>query len=77
MVLNNFFCNPYRIIEVKENASEVSNQILALRLLTTTLPQSNLPPDQQTAVQSRLFGLIGHTALMCNIDGTHYGDQVT
>ena len=27
------------------------------------------------AVQDRLFKLVGHTALMCRIDGSHFGDQ--
>ena len=55
----------FRIIEIKENASEIPTQILALRLLTLTLPHSNLSASQRADIQDRLFCLVGHTALMC------------
>ena len=50
---------------------DLSTQILSLRLLSTILPHSKL----DLAVQDRLFKLVGHTALMCRIDGSHFGDQ--
>ena len=50
---------------------DLTTQILSLRLLSTILPHSKL----DMAVQDRLFKLVGHTALMCRIDGSHFGDQ--
>ena len=55
----------FRIIEIKENAAEIPTQILALRLLTLTLPYSNMSASQRAEIQDRLFCLVGHTALMC------------
>ena len=55
----------FRVIEIKENAAEIPTQILALRLLTLTLPFSEMTTAQRIESQDRLCCLIGHTALMC------------
>jgi hypothetical protein len=55
----------FRIVEIKENAAEIPTQILALRLLTLTLPFGEMTSGQRTEIKDRLFSLVGHTALMC------------
>ena len=57
------------------SGDELSTQILALRLLTATLPKCKLSDTQMERIQERVFHIIGHSALMCRVDGTHYGDQ--
>ena len=57
------------------SGEELSTQILALRLLTATLPKCKLSDAQLIQIQERLFHIIGHSALMCRVDGSHYGDQ--
>ena len=52
-----------------------TTQVLALRLLSTILPYSSLSACQKSQIHERLFKLLGHTALMCRIDGSHFGDQ--
>lgn len=47
--------------------------MLTLRLMTAVLPHS--PPAPRPQLVNRLFQLLGHTALMCRTDGSHYGDQ--
>ena len=65
----------FRIIEIRENAAEIPTQSLALRLLSQTLPFSDLTSGKRAEILERLFGLVGHSALMCRIDGSHFGDQ--
>ena len=48
---------------------------MALRLLSQTLPFSDLTSGKRAEILERLFGLVGHSALMCRIDGSHFGDQ--
>lgn len=59
----------------EDGPADLSTQILALRLLCTSLPPSKMTLIQMTHIQERLFKLLGHTALMCRIDGSHFGDQ--
>jgi hypothetical protein len=60
-----FYNRDVRIIEIRENAAEIPTQILALRLLTQTLPFSEMPSRQRMDILDKLFGLVGHSALMC------------
>ena len=68
-----------KIVEAKPITDEnmdLSNQILALRLLAVILPHFDNPGSGSSCnIQDRLFKLLGHTALMCRIDGSHFGDQ--
>ncbi len=72
-----------KLVENHKNNEESSNnnvnlttQILSLRLLSAILPHaSDLSDLQRLNIQERLFKLLGHTALMCRIDGSHFGDQ--
>ena len=57
------------------SGEELSTQVLALRLLSAILPKCRLSDTQITRIQERIFHIIGHSALMCRVDGTHYGDQ--
>ena len=54
-------------------ASNLPTQIMSLRLLASILPQCSR--EEPTRIQERLFRLLGHSALMCRVDGSHYGDQ--
>lgn len=67
----------FTIIEAKDPKiiSNLPTQILALRLLRQILPRSDLDQGQIAQIQERLFLLVGHSALMCRVDGSHYGDQ--
>ena len=55
--------------------SSLPTQLLALRLLATVLPHCPLATALQCRLHERLFTVLGHTALMCRTDGSHYGDQ--
>ena len=50
-------------------------QVLALRLLTSVVPHCPDPVAARCSLLERLFSVLGHTALMCRTDGSHYGDQ--
>ena len=54
-------------------ASSLQTQVLTLRLMAAVLPYCLPGPRPQLV--GRLFQLLGHTALMCRTDGSHYGDQ--
>jgi E3 ubiquitin-protein ligase HERC2 len=48
---------------------------MALRLMTSVLPHCPDDIGGKSLLHERLFHLLGHTALMCRTDGSHYGDQ--
>ena len=51
------------------------SKVMALRLMTSVLPHCSEAISERSSVLERLFSLLGHTALMCKSDGSHYGDQ--
>ena len=59
----------------QDTSQFLDTQVLALRLLSTSLPNCQPSAPVQAAVQDRLFRLIGYSTLMCRTDGSHYGDQ--
>ena len=75
----------FSIVECQESSleSNLQTQVLVLRLMASVLPHTSPSPDvgdgggglDQARLVGRLFNLLGHTALMCRTDGSHYGDQ--
>ena len=65
----------FDIVEARDDraAANLHTQISALRLLGAILPHA--PPPGTAAIQERVFHLLGHSALMCSVDGAHFGDQ--
>ena len=68
----------FSVVEDTDSGLDCSlpTQVMALRLMTSILPHC---PDHvltRCSLLDRLFSLLGHTALMCRTDGSHYGDQV-
>jgi E3 ubiquitin-protein ligase HERC2 len=62
------------VVEAGDDAStSLQTQVLTLRLMAAVLP--HCPPGPRPQLVGRLFQLLGHTALMCRTDGSHYGDQ--
>ena len=60
---------------VQRYNNELSSKVMALRLMTSVLPHCSEAISERSSVLERLFSLLGHTALMCKSDGSHYGDQ--
>jgi hypothetical protein len=69
----------FRIVEAKEVGGFVTQtlptQVHALRMLQALLPHATSCGELMAQVQERLFHLLGHCALMCRVDGAHFGDQ--
>ena len=67
----------FTIVEDTESGLDCSlpTQVMALRLMTSILPHCSEGISDKCQLLDRLFSLLGHTALMCRTDGTHYGDQ--
>ena len=67
----------FTIVEDSETGLDscLPTQVLALRLMTTVLPHCTEAVAERCGLHERLFHMLGHTALMCRTDGTHYGDQ--
>lgn len=67
----------FRLAESKDKNVTVSltTQILTLRLLGRVLPHADTTMFRPANVQERIFHLLGHSALMCRVDGSHFGDQ--
>ena len=70
----NLFLN---IVECKESSleSNLQTQVLIFRLMGSVLPHCPETVVEKHNLICRLFNLVGHTALMCRTDGSHYGDQ--
>ena len=60
---------------VERYFNQMSLKVMALRLMTSVLPHCSEVISERASVLERLFSLLGHTALMCKSDGSHYGDQ--
>ncbi len=90
MTFFRLFASPYwiellfRIVEGRDQGlvTNLPTQIMAIRLLSRILPF--VPSDASVTLgnichparlQERLFHLTGHSALMCRVDGSHFGDQ--
>ena len=69
----------FNIVEDTDSGLDCSlpNQVMALRLMTSILPRCPESVLSRCGLMDRLFSLLGHTALMCRTDGSHYGDQVS
>jgi len=67
----------FSILESHESSleSNLQTQVLVLRLMGVVLPECPDSTIEKHNLANRLFNLLGHTALMCRTDGTHYGDQ--
>ncbi len=77
----------FRIVEARDSTlvTNLPTQVLCVRLLSSILPhlaaeaagrRTALPDECHPArLQERIFHLAGHSALMCRIDGSHFGDQ--
>ena len=67
----------FTIVEDTDSGLDCSlpTQVMALRLMTSILPRCPESVVARCGLLERLFSLLGHTALMCRTDGSHYGDQ--
>ena len=67
----------FNIVEDSETGLDscLPTQVLCLRLMTSVLPHCPEEVAEKCGLHERLFHMLGHTALMCRMDGTHYGDQ--
>ena len=67
----------FNIVESHESSleSNLQTQVLVLRLMGSVLPHCPDTVLERYGLIPRLFNLLGHTALMCRTDGSHYGDQ--
>ncbi len=74
----------FRIVEARDPClvTNLPTQVLSVRLLSSVLPyvgdsssHSSAPSCHPARLQDRIFHLTGHSALMCRVDGSHFGDQ--
>lgn len=68
----------FAIVENKQRSDSMRAlpvQILALRVLAAILPRGKLHEAQIVQILDRFFSLVGHLALMCQLDGSPYIDK--